>query len=216
MKVTDMKVTHMNAKHMTVKPTKRIGSRPWHCAAACAWLLLAAGASAQSLYSEGSFKPLVEDRRAYRIGDVLTVLVYENASATASANTTTAKTNGLNIGVRANGRDHGGSISVGDDFAGKGQIQRTGRLAAQLSVTVDGVAPNGDLLVSGKQDILINGEKQLLQVAGRVRPIDVSEINTVPSTRLADANITYVGDGILAEKQRQGILTRFLSWLGLV
>ena len=118
--------------------------------------------------------------------------------------------------MRANGRDHGGSISVGDDFAGKGQIQRTGRLAAQLSVTVDGVAPNGDLLVSGKQDILINGEKQLLQVAGRVRPIDVSEINTVPSTRLADANITYVGDGILAEKQRQGILTRFLSWLGLV
>jgi len=56
----------------------------------------------------------------------------------------------------------------------------------------------------------------LIEIAGRVRPIDITEGNTVLSSRIADAQITYVGDGILAEKQKQGILTRILDWLGLL
>ena len=116
----------------------------------------------------------------------------------------------------ANAHNYTARASVGDEFTGKGRIQRNGRLAAQLTVTVTEVAPNGELRVSGKQQIVVNGEKQLLQLSGRVRPVDVSDTNTVASTRIADAEITYVGDGILAEKQRQGVLTRFLTWLGLV
>jgi len=173
-------------------------------------------APAQSLYSETSFQALTNDRRAYRVGDALTVLVYENASATASANTTTEKNNSLNLGITADSHDHALKFNAGGDSTGKGQIQRSGRLAAQITVTVTSIAPNGDLRVAGSQQILVNGETQLLQVEGRVRPIDVGESNTVASTRLADANITYVGDGILAEKQRQGVVARFLSWLGLM
>jgi flagellar L-ring protein precursor FlgH len=178
-------------------------------------LLTTASAWAQTLYSEATFQALTEDRRAHRIGDVLTVLVYESATASASAGTTASKSSGLNIGVAADAHDHSAKLSVGDDSAGKGEIQRTGRVAAQLSVVVDNVLPNGDLHVAGRQEIMVNGEKQLLQLAGRVRPIDVSDANIVASTRIADAEITYVGDGVLAEKQRQGLVSRFFAWLGL-
>jgi flagellar L-ring protein precursor FlgH len=95
-------------------------------------------------------------------------------------------------------------------------VQRAGRVAAQLTVTVKSVAPNQELFVSGRQQILVNGEKQLIELSGRVRPIDISESNTVVSSRIADAHITYVGDGILAEKQKQGILSHILGWLGLL
>ena len=181
-----------------------------------ALLLAACGTHAQSLFVEDRYVALTADRRAMKVGDALTVQVFENASASQSADTVTEKTAALNLGVGVNARNYGARASIGDDFTGKGRIQRSGRLAATLTVTVAEVASNGDLKVSGVQNILVNGEKQLLQLSGRVRPIDIGDNNTVASTRIADAEITYVGDGILAEKQKQGVLTRFLSWLGLV
>jgi flagellar L-ring protein precursor FlgH len=81
---------------------------------------------------------------------------------------------------------------------------------------VKGVAPHGDLLVGGTQLIEVNEEKQHIVLEGRVRPVDVSESNTVLSSRLADAKITYVGDGLLGDKQRPGVIGRILSWLGIL
>jgi flagellar L-ring protein precursor FlgH len=70
--------------------------------------------------------------------------------------------------------------------------------------------------VSGEQLIKVNDERQEIVLSGRVRPIDIAENNTVVSSRLADARISYVGDGVLGEKQRPGILTRILSWLRII
>lgn len=180
--------------------------------------LFAAGAAAEGLYREASFRSLTSDHRAYRPGDVLTVLVLENASASASANTTTEKRGGIGVSVVAipSARDRNVAIDLNEDFAGKGSINRSGRVLAQLSVTVIALAPNGDMIVAGKQLIEVNDERQSIVLEGRVRPVDVSESNTVLSSRIADAKITYVGDGVLAEKQRPGILTRILSWLGIL
>lgn len=180
---------------------------------------LAPVAQAQSLFDESRFQALTADRRALRVGDTLTVLVFETASASQSADTVTEKNGGVNLAAGVTGttnRNVGVRVSTGDEFTGKGRIQRSGRLAAQITVTVSEVLDNGDLRIGGQQQIVVNGETQLLQLAGRVRPVDITEGNTVASTRLADASITYVGDGILAEKQRQGVLTRFLTWLGLL
>jgi flagellar L-ring protein precursor FlgH len=171
--------------------------------------------AAQSLFDEERFQSLTADRRAVKVGDALTVLVFESSSASQSADTSTEKGGGLNIGVGVNSRSYGAKLSAGEDFSGKGRVQRSGRLAAQITVTVADVLANGDLRVTGQQQIVVNGEKQLLQLSGRVRPTDIND-NTVVSTRLAEAEITYVGDGLLAEKQRQGVLTRFFSWLGLL
>ncbi len=178
-------------------------------------LLTALPALAQSLYNAERFQALTSDRRAIAVGDSLTVLVFENASASQSADTVTEKSSGINVGVGANARNYSARGSVGDESTGKGRVQRSGRLAAQITVTVAEVTANGDLRIAGKQHIVVNGEKQLLQLAGRVRPADVSDTNTIASTRIADAEITYVGDGMLADRQRQGALTRFMNWLGL-
>jgi flagellar L-ring protein precursor FlgH len=172
---------------------------------------------AASLYrDENNFRSLTSDKRAYRVGDMLTVLVMENSSATANANTSAEKKGGLLFGWKATNRSENSSLQLGDTFGGKGQIQRSGKLLAQLTVTVREIDPTGLLHVSGEQQIFVNDEKQEITLHGKVRPIDVLDNNTVLSTRLADARISYIGDGILSEKQHAGLITRFLTWLGLL
>ena len=80
-------------------------------------------------------------------------------------------------------------------------------------MTVQEVAANGELRVSGQQILEINNEKQHIKLEGRVRPYDISG-NSVLSTRLADAKISYIGDGDLAERQRPSWWLRLLTWLG--
>lgn len=175
-------------------------------------------AQAASLYQgEGAYRSLTSDKRAYRVGDMLTVLVVENSSASANANTSTEKSGGLTFGMKTSTRGESGSLQLGDTFGGKGQIQRSGRLLAQLTVMVREVdAGSGMLSVAGEQQIHVNDEKQEIRLYGKVRPIDILDNNTVLSTRLADAHISYIGDGILSEKQRPGVLTRLLGWLGIL
>jgi flagellar L-ring protein precursor FlgH len=188
----------------------------WHAALI---VVLAAGttaAGADSLYDSSSFHSLTADHRAHRVGDVLTVLVYENSSATTSADTSTDKSAGLGISTSTAKRDEHANLDLSEKFAGKGKIERSGRLLAQLTVTVRAIAPNGDMIIGGKQLIAVNDEKQHIELEGRVRPIDVDETNTVISSRIADAKISYLGDGLLGEKQHPGFLTRILSWLGVL
>ena len=183
-------------------------------------LLLVAAPSAwcDSLYQPETFRPLTSDQRAYRIGDALTVLVVENSSASNSANTTTTKQGSAGFGttLTPGNSDRKGNLALNEDFTGKGSINRSGKLLATMTVNVVGHTENGDLLVAGSQVIELNGEKQQIQLDGRVRPADITDNNTVLSPRIADARISYVGDGILGEKQRPGILTRFLSWLHIL
>lgn len=171
---------------------------------------------ADSLYREQNFHPLVGDRKAFRPGDSLTVLVFENASAVASADTTTEKKGELGMSAKTPIYDKNAAINLNDEFTGRGRIQRSGKLLAQITVTVQSIETNGELNVKGEQLIEVNSEKQSIKLEGRIRPSDISETNTVPSNRLADARISYIGDGILGEKQKPGILTRILSWLGLL
>jgi flagellar L-ring protein precursor FlgH len=184
----------------------------WTCAA----LLLAGAAGAESLYEAGAFRSLTSDHRAYREGDVITVLIVESSSATTTADTATDRRGGVGVSIGTTTRDERASVNVTEDYAAKGRIQRSGRLLAQLSATVVAVLANGDLQIVGSQLIEVNSEKQHIQVEGRVRPVDVTENNAVLSTRIADARIVYVGQGLLGEKQRPGILTRFLGWLGIL
>ena len=188
-------------------------------AAALAYAVIVGSmAHAASLYQgDGAYRSLTSDKRAYRVGDMLTVLVVENSSASANANTSTEKGGGLTFGMKTSTRGESGSLQLGDTFGGKGQIQRSGRLVAQLTVMVREVdAGSGLLSVAGEQQILVNDEKQEIRLYGKVRPIDILDNNTVLSTRLANAHISYIGDGILSEKQRPGVLTRLLGWLGIL
>lgn len=189
-------------------------SKSWR-RAACA-LSLSGLAMAQSLYSEGQYQSLVSDQRARRAGDVITVMIVENASASSGADTSSERSNGAGFNAELLGHPkRAGQLGTDVDFDGRGRTQRSGRLLAQISVRVESVADNGDLLIAGQQAIAINDEKQEIRLSGRVRPQDVSDGNTVLSSRVADARISYMGDGELADRQRPSWWNRLLVLLGL-
>ncbi|MGT0244796.1 flagellar basal body L-ring protein FlgH [Burkholderia sp. GbtcB21] len=195
-------------------------ARPYRLAAAatiaCSTLVTAPSARADALYQPDNFRPLIADRRASAIGDIVTVLVYEQSSASQTADTSTRAGFSLNGSVSTlYAGNNRAQVGAGDDYGGRGQIQRTGRLLAQLSATVVDVLPGGDLVVAGEQRIDVNGEKTGIRLNGRVRAIDIGPGNTVLSTRLADARIDYTGDGFITDRTRPGLIPRFLAWLGL-
>lgn len=179
--------------------------------AAC---LMAHGAS---LYDEATYRSLAGDHKAFRVGDLITVQVYEQSSASTSTDTTTQRSNNLSLGISstASSRQYGGSLAQGGTFDGGGTTQRANKLLVTLSVSVREVLPNGDLKVSGDQMLTVNEEQHKVSLEGRVRPQDVSSDNVVLSTRLADAHITYVGDGDLSERQRRGWWRKLVDWIGL-
>lgn len=185
-------------------------------ALACAAALLAgAPASAQSLFDENTWRPLTADNKAFRPGDALTVQVYENSSAMTSADTGTRRSNNLDAelthGARAVAQ---ASVKVAGDFDGGGRTQRANRLLATLTVTVQEVLPGGQLRVAGTQSVLVNDELQKVTLQGVVRPVDITDGNVVQSTRLADAHITYIGEGDLADRQRRGWWRRLVDAVG--
>lgn len=179
-------------------------------------LLGSQGVSADSLFSDDHFRAMVADHRAYRPGDSLTVVITEIASATSTAKTTTAKEATLNASLRKKNDSFDLSAGIGDEFSGGGKTERTGKLLARITVAVVSIEPGGDLNVKGNQEIDVNNEKQKISVVGRVRPQDINSDNTVLSARIRDAKIEFFGKGVLAEKQKPGILTRLLSWLGIL
>ncbi len=170
---------------------------------------------AASLYQEDTYRPLTGDSKAFRAGDLLTVQVFENSSAMTTADTGTRRKIGQSAEVSNSGGKAGqAGFGVNGDFDGGGKTQRTNRVLATLSVTVKEVLPNGELKVAGEQLLTVNDEPQTVTLEGRVRPADVSNDNVVLSTRLADAKITYLGDGSIAERNRRPKWLSFLDWLG--
>lgn len=182
---------------------------------ACAGAL-AAPAASESLYRQESYRPLTGDNKAFRVGDAVTVQVFESSSASTSTDTNTQRKNSLNASVTAlPSRQHGFGIAVAGDFDGGGTTQRANRLLATLTVTVRETLANGELRISGEQLLKVNEELHRVNLEGRVRPQDISDGNFVLSTRLADARITYVGDGDLSERQKRGLWRQVADWLGL-
>ena len=158
-----------------------------------AFAVLAAGwavaAHGQSLFQEESWRGLTADHKAYRPGDVLTVLVFENTSASSSADTGTRRSNHM-------------------------AAQRASRLLTTRTVTVQEVVPGGQLRVAGTQSRTVNEELQRVTLEGLVRPADISDANVVQSTRIAQARITYVGEGDLTERTRRAWWRKLLAALG--
>lgn len=176
------------------------------------WLLwLARPAGADSLAGPSLFS----SARAYQPGDVITVVVSENAQAQQSASTTLNKeanlgyTTGGLLGTLAPAANVG--VTAGQE--GGGNLTRQGAMRAMVAATVREVLPNGNLRLTGSQQIEFDSGTQIIRVEGIARPRDVNSQNEVYSYRLADARITYSGEGALGEKARTGFLTRLLDIL---
>lgn len=186
-----------------------------------AFLLISAPAAASDLYTPGGWSSLASDRSSRNIGDVLTVVIYENSTATNSAENVASKSSSFQGQISAGSPVTGGglneaaSLGLAHGMDNGASTSRAGQMVAQISVTVDQVLPNGDLHVAGNQVLNINGEKTKIHVAGRVRLADITASNAVLSSSLADATIDYDGAGFVSNSSQPGLLNRALNWLGI-
>lgn len=189
--------------------------------AAAIVLLGAVQARAADLAAHGNWSSLAADRSAHGIGDVLTVVIYENSSATGSAENTANKSSSFQGQFSAGNPATGGGVNAAASLGlahtsdNLGATTRAGQMVAQISVVVDKVMPNGDLHVEGAQALKINGEKTNIHVNGTVRLADITSGNFVLSSSLADASIDYDGAGFVSASSEPGLITRALNWLDL-
>lgn len=172
-------------------------------------------AAAKDLFQGSSWPSLASDRRASQVGDALTILIHQTAESVNSAQSTTGRSTSLGGGLSAGSINESGELSLGTSHRGGGELRRTERVVAQLTVSVVEVLPNGDLLVAGTQWVHVNGNRSNIAVRGRVRQADISSENTVLSIRVADAAINFDGQGFVSRSAKPGLLSRLFNLLGL-
>ena len=175
----------------------------------------AAPAAAEDLYRPGNWTSMSADRRAMAVGDVLTIVVYQSAEATNSAKSDSRKNTDLGGSIAGGSLSESGKLSVGGGYSGGGEVQRSERFVTQITVVVDAVLPNGDLHISGRQQMHVNGEDSNIGVRGRVRTADITSDNRVLSSRVAEAQIDYDGRGFVSRSARPGLVNRVFRFLGL-
>ena len=166
-----------------------------------------------SIYQPGFEVVLYEDRKARRIGDIITIVLLEQTQASKNATTDSAKKNEASAAIPSRyGTDI--DLSIDRTFAGSGATAQSNKLTGDVTVTVVEVLPNRNLLVRGEKRIGINDGFEYIRISGIVRPEDLSPNNTVSSAKVADATIQYVGDGPGSESTRMGWLSRLFvhSW----
>ena len=167
-----------------------------------------------SLWRAGS-RTFFKDLRANRVGDIVTVVIAINdtgkLSNTTSRGRSSKETSFLNnlFGFQKSlpkdlvdnlpGLADTGSTSA---QSGNGQINRTEQINVRLAAIITQVMPNGNLVLEGKQEMLVNFEARDLQITGIIRPEDISQQNTVNYDSIAEARISYGGRGQLTDVQQ--------------
>jgi flagellar L-ring protein precursor FlgH len=172
-----------------------------------------------SIYHDMQNMELFNDARAHRIGDILTINLVEAMQASKKSETTTSKTDKVNVGapqilgqsLRIAGQSANSSLNSANSFDGAGSSTQSNQLTGQLTVTVAQRLSNGNLLVKGEKWLTINQGQELIRISGIVRAQDIGQDNSVDSTRVADARITYTGRGTLNEANTQGWLAKFFN-----
>ncbi len=167
---------------------------------------------ANGLYEESKYRGLVSDTIASHIGDSLTILVVENASAETTTNNSTQESSGIEASASNSSDDVSLGINTDLTYKNKGDVTRSGKLLAKVTVTIHEILPSGELRVKGEQNITVNDELQTITITGNVRKSDVNTDNTVLSSRIANAKIVYTGEGF-ASSDKPGVITQFFRWL---
>jgi flagellar L-ring protein precursor FlgH len=190
-------------------------------------LWLKEGSTEQSMFA---------DKIARNIGDILTIVVSEDTSTQQTARIKTYENTQGGTGIfpalnaTLNGfvqalpswlsKQSGGTVDENDvtiptldiaaksEWNGGGDTQNTLTLTNRTAVTVVDVLPNGNLVVEGAKIIRAGQESQYAYMRGIVRPIDIASDNTIPSTKIADAQVEFIPEGELTDAQKKGWLIR--------
>lgn len=178
-----------------------------------------------SLFGQGE-RPLFADRRAMRVDDLITVLINEKWSSdfkidkkyngNSGGNVTPPQINynGEDATQRANTQYLNDQVNYtltkpnnASNFQGGGTYSQSQNLDLMLSARILKVMENGNYFIYGQKEILVNGEKQILQVSGVIRPYDIQSDNTVSSKYMSDAKISFASVGKISDTTRKSIQT---------
>lgn len=169
---------------------------------------------------------MFSDHKAQNVGDIVTVLISEQASASKEATTSSDRTSSMgasipnlfgleNSDVAADNSDVDLSNLVKADFsnkfAGNGSTTKKDALTASLTTQVIGRYSNGNIKIRGGKEVMVNSEVQVIYLTGIVRPVDITAANTVDSNKILNARISYTGNGSVSDKQQPGWLMRTLD-----
>lgn len=188
--------------------------------ALCAALTPAA-ASAQSLWRDDVSRPMYADKRATSVGDIVTIAVQENTTASKNNKTATSKANSMDASISSFFYSPGASslltkagqlpalkYSAKNDFSGGGTIDNSEKIIAYVAARVIDVLPNRNLIIEGRRETAFSGEQQTIVLRGVVRIDDIAANNTVFSYNVADASIHIISRGTITDTQRKGWFTR--------
>lgn len=168
-------------------------------------------------HAQYGYAPLTSGARAARVGDVLTIILVEKTQALKSNSASTDRGGGITVVPPPVGpvatvlNKLNLNMSQSANFKGQGAATQSNELTGAISVTVAAVYPNGTMLVKGEKQLTLNRGDEQIRIAGLVRVADIDFDNSIPSTRVADARITYSGNGEIARASTQGWFGRFFS-----
>jgi flagellar L-ring protein FlgH len=184
-----------------------------------------------SIFGRGE-NPLFADRKAFRLHDIVTIQITESATATSTGSkqltesdvstfgpgvfSYTGNKNNLIGQVTKNANDLAGigfSQTSNGAYKGQGQSSRAENFTTNVSARIVKVLNNGNYFVSGKRELLINGEKQIMQISGVIRPYDIAQDNTILSSKIADAKILYRTEGDVEKATQKGWASKMLAVL---
>ena len=169
---------------------------------------------------------LVADRKGRTVGDIVTVAIYEKASASKEAKTETGRDSNISAditklfgletkfgGIGNLGMDPTNLIdaTASNSFSGSGKTSRAEDLVATLTTQIVQIYPNGNLRIAGNKTVTVNNEMQIVKLSGIVRETDITPYNVIDSKNILNARIYYSGQGVISDKQKQGWLMRSLD-----
>ena len=165
-----------------------------------------------SLYTtSGRLADGVRDVRASQIYDIVTIVVNENSSAVSTGQTKTSRQSSVAASVASSALSKTSAAALSNlantsnnqQLQGQGTTSRGTTITATVSAEVIAVLPNGNLVVQGDKEIMVNSEKQIITVRGIVRPDDLSSLNSVPSDRVARMEILINGKGVVNDSVKR-------------
>ncbi|MBN3033610.1 MAG: flagellar basal body L-ring protein FlgH [Candidatus Saganbacteria bacterium] len=204
----------------TISQKSKVKSQKYFLMLGVCWLALAGAAGANSLWNEDSASPY-SPAKAYKVGDIINVVILENTSAKNQATTKANVTDNLSakfthtmqrlapvigLNTQANGQ-------LQNLYTGDGSTVRGNNVQARIAAWVIEVLPNGNLLIKGRHKVNVNDEMQEITLTGTVRPKDIAGSNTVYSYQVANAELTVSGSGAVSDTAQPGWLTRLFNWI---
>jgi flagellar L-ring protein precursor FlgH len=175
----------------------------------------------QSLWHDDASRSMFADKRASAIGDIITIIVSENSTASKNNETKTEKQSSLTAAITSflypqsaggllahKGQMPAMSYNSDAKHDGSGNISDSETVVAKIAVRIVDVLPNRNLVVEGKRETAFSGEHQTIVLRGVVRADDVATDNTVYSYNVADATIQIIGKGTVSDSQNKGWFTR--------